>query len=939
MLVVPNTSMVSAQLSISPNDTIAPHLYTWYFNGVDNFVDIPSGIPSSLLGGNPKMVVLQLSPMQFRNGMVYMGPNGGGSTGNSFRFVTDSSGRLGLDVSLGIAFSSITIDLYVWNYLFAYWDGASYYVGKLIDSNINKQSLSLPANNLQQGLFRIGQEQPNNYYTGGFISNVLVYSRVPPDSEIYNTYAYNIINVSGLVLFLDPTFYNTTRFLDLSGYNNHGVGYYGVARIPDNRTWLYLVKNLSSDNRIHLRFFPNNSILYIYNSSGLVRVIDFSQYPANPAEMVEDVAINLPAGNYTFSLALPYQRAQVGKPLAFYLWDSSVVVVNPPSAPGNYTHILRTTPTNVMIATQIYRDDINVSASFSPRYPVYSGFYNSSTYLPSNTNISVSYVSSGSPAPFYAFAPSRPACFTSVGVCSFSYNVYVLNTTFSKYPTASFIVDDVYASSSSLLNNGSIAPAAVRSVYDNALYNFSYTYYSDNNVSIAPVFSGYAFPAKVFRYNVYNVSLTSYSNQSVFLRALAETNVSMSVSTYPGKVRLVFTGSPSVYIYLPNISSRSFIVFVDGRPWSNYSVSGNILRVYVTSTVVDLLVDAPYIPPSSTYMAPLTLTWELGFINNNSLANYSFRAGALFNTSNAYLFINASGTIYNKSTASIPPPSDISLMWSCTNNSFTIWLYAVYTLSGYTQYYVDMLSVNVPSCPASLYIYYLAYNGKVYLDRVGGTLGDFQKLLTSGELQLSISGPFSPSTIMRYVLVDRPLVIEFQPPVNLSIYPNPLGQGITLRNMRGWLLSYSVSGVSVSNIQISDSSETISIPLGITLLIFVDPTSKTISLVQAAPPPVVTREAQNPQQFLPLPAPQIAIPSISTITDPGIAIPVILGLVAALIIAGRQLTGSIGRGILTATAGMTPLAIALYIISGNPAYLGLLLTGLALGAAVRFARS
>jgi len=244
----------------------------------------------------------------------------------------------------------------------------------------------------------------------------------------------------------------------------------------------------------------------------------------------------------------------------------------------------------------------------------------------------------------------------------------------------------------------------------------------------------------------------------------------------------------------------------------------------------------PYIPPSSICMASLTLTWELGFIDENSLTSYSFRAGALFNISNAYLFINASGSIYNKSIVSIPPPSVISLMWRCSNNSFTIWLYAVYTLSGYTQYYVDTLSTNVPSCPASMYIYYRAYSGSISLDRVGGTLGDFQRLLTSGELQLSISGPFSPSTIIRYILVDRPLVIEFQPPVNLSIYPNPLGQGITLRNMRGWLLSYSVSGVSVSNIQISGSSETISIPLGITLLVFVDPTSRTISLVQASPP-------------------------------------------------------------------------------------------------------
>jgi hypothetical protein len=103
--------MVSAQLSISPNDTIAPHLYTWYFDGVSAYIDIPTGIPPSLLGSNPKTVVLWLNPSIYRNGMIYMGPSGGGSQGNSFSFVTDSSRRLGLDVSSGIAFSSITIDL------------------------------------------------------------------------------------------------------------------------------------------------------------------------------------------------------------------------------------------------------------------------------------------------------------------------------------------------------------------------------------------------------------------------------------------------------------------------------------------------------------------------------------------------------------------------------------------------------------------------------------------------------------------------------------------------------------------------------------------------------------------------------------------------------------------------------------------------------------
>ena len=943
------TNMIStSQLNISPNDTLAPHLYMWYLDGVDDYVVVSASTSLTLSGDFT--VCVYIAPLSVYTEWIGAVDNGRNYLANwYFLTVKGASSFLA-----GIAFTDntfveihfppetlLTFHHYCFgvsgNNFFGHRDGSFYYSTSFTKT---RKVASYP--------IYIGKRVGHGYYSNILVAQALIYSRAPSDSEIYSVYAYNIINSSDLVLFLDPTFYNGTHFLDLSRYNNHGVGYNGVARIPDNRTWIYLVKNLSSDNLVHLRFFPNNSVLYIYDSSGdLVKVIDFSQYPANPAGMVEDLPISLPAGNYSLFLAFPYayQRVQMNKPVTVYLPDFSTVVINPPSTPGNYSYVFnKITPTNVnwTASLWIYWDDVDVSSSFSPRYPVYGKFWSGITNLPSNANFSARYISDGSSATPFAFTSSTPSCYSSVGVCTFSYYVYIVNTTFNKPLTASFIVDDVYVSSSSLLGDGSIAPVAVRSVYDNALYNFSYTYYSDSNVSITPIFSGYAFPAKFFRYNVYNVSLTSYSNQSVFLRALAETNVSISVSTSLGRVRLVLTGSPSIYIYLPNISSRNFTVFVDGRLWSNYIASGNILRVYVASTVVDLLVGIPYIAPSSSYVAPSPLSsnvWELGFIDNNSLANYSFRAGALFNTSNALLFINASGSISNKSIAFIPSPSDISLMWSCSNNSFTVWLYAVYTWSGYTQYYVDRLLANVPSCPASLYIYYLAYNGSVFLDRVGGTLGDFQRLLTTGELQLSINGPFSPSTIMRYILVDRPLVIEFQPPVNLSIYPNPLGQGITLRNMKGWLLSYSVSGVSVSNIQISGSSETISIPLGITLLVFVDPTSRTISLVQAAPPPVVARGAQNPQQPLPLPAPQIEMPSISTITDPGIAIPVILGLAAALIIAGRQLTGSIGRGILIATAGMTPLAIALYIVSGNPAYLGLLLTGLALGAAVRFARS
>jgi len=52
-----------------------------------------------------------------------------------------------------------------------------------------------------------------------------------------------------------------------SGYNNHGVGYNNVTRVPDTRQWLYLVKGLASDGLVHFRFFPVNTRIEVYDSN------------------------------------------------------------------------------------------------------------------------------------------------------------------------------------------------------------------------------------------------------------------------------------------------------------------------------------------------------------------------------------------------------------------------------------------------------------------------------------------------------------------------------------------------------------------------------------------------------------------------------------------------------------------------------------------------
>jgi len=948
-----NMKTVSASFYISPNDTLAPHLYTLYTDGVNDWLYIPSydnfrfrdwGSFSIVLWAytldKPEypitigtVAISYLSPSKWtlllilfdaNNNLVeYYGPTIGGLTpyilNNMVFTVNCSSG-----------------DVY------AYSNGNQIYYDNLISRYgkwvcpLNTAGMSgLSIHGSVNGLFK------------GFISSAIIYSRNISYTEVYNIYAYNIINSSGLALLLDPTFYNGTYVLDLSGYNNYGKGFDGISRIPDNQSWIYLIKNFTSDNLVHLRFFPNNSVLYIYDFSGnLVKVIDFSLYSANPAGMVEDLPINLPAGNYSLFLAFSYafQRVQMNKPVTVYLTDFSTVTISPPSKPGNYTYTFnKITPLNVNWTTSfwIYWDDVNISSFFSPRYPVYGKFWSDITNLPSNANFTAKYVSDGSSATPFAFTPSAPSCYSSVGVCSFSYYVYITNTTFSKSLTASFIIDDVFIRSYSLLDDGSVAPTAVASKYDGALYNFTYKYYSDTNIFVTPSFYGYTFPVKFFGSNVYNISFTSFNGSTQLIRAIAESNVSITYSSLIGRLRFQVSGSPSLYLYIPNISSRSFVVIVDGRLWSNYTYTSNVLRVFIPGTDVIIALDAPLTYPSSTYIAPSPLSanaWELGFIDNNNITNYTLRMGLLFNSSSVYLFINYSNTIVNKSIPYLPAPIDISLSWRCSGNRTTLYLYAVYLVSNYTRYYLDSIYMDMSSCPSSLYLYYLVYNGSVFLERVGGTLGDFQRLLYTGETSITLQGPFYPGVLMRYITVSQPIVIEFVPPNNLSIYVNPGGKGVTLKNMRGWMLSYSVSGVSVSGVPITSDLAPLDIPTGLSLLVFVDSTSKTINIVQAAPPPV--GYVYTPTNTMPslIVVPNITSPSAGFyFPDPVSGVAIVFGIMASIAIAGARMTGSLGKGIIMASASGLVIATLMYLVSGDTIYFAYVALGIIIGIAIRYA--
>ncbi len=112
------------------------------FSSASSFMS--AALPSSLLGSGAKTVALWVNPSNIANNALFFMGNapGGGGSGQSFRFTTDGSGNLMLDVSSGVQSSNVAITLNNWNYVFAEWNGTNYQVGTVADGIVNRFTLS-----------------------------------------------------------------------------------------------------------------------------------------------------------------------------------------------------------------------------------------------------------------------------------------------------------------------------------------------------------------------------------------------------------------------------------------------------------------------------------------------------------------------------------------------------------------------------------------------------------------------------------------------------------------------------------------------------------------------------------------------------------------------------------------------------------------------------
>jgi len=290
-----------ANFTISPGDAVAPHLYTWYFDGGDDYILVPYSSSIDITG--LYTFIAWINPFSFggySRGRI-LDKNPTLSSGYIFYIENTPSApqvyALEVFINGAPAYVSNVISLNVVQHVGAVFTGSAvnFYVnGKLVGS----QSFTTYPSSNTENLY-IGNRKQLDRGFNGYIAQVLIYRRALTDTEVYNVYAYNTINTTSLVLFLDPTFYNGTHYLDLSCYGNHGVGYNGVLRVIDSRTWLYLIKQRFSDGYVHFMFFPVNSIVYIYNatSGALVKSL-IIKGNANVAGLVQDYPVSLTAGTY-----------------------------------------------------------------------------------------------------------------------------------------------------------------------------------------------------------------------------------------------------------------------------------------------------------------------------------------------------------------------------------------------------------------------------------------------------------------------------------------------------------------------------------------------------------------------------------------------------------------------------------------------------------------
>ncbi len=296
-------SVLRAQVSVGSGSgaTVAPHLYAWYFSGGYLYAEnsaslnltgaftLTTAVRSLFTAGTTiatKRLCALSSPPSCASYDAYgikVDPQGRAyaviwsSAGTAY--VAADSANLG-DLSNGRL---------VW--LAARYDGsylAIYRNGSVTSASVGSVTLlTCPTR------FTLAWDASGNSAYGQVAFAALHAAAVDP-SQVAASFT---VPASSLVLFSDPTFWDGSRYVDLSGSGNHLYPAGAVSRVEDSSKWLWVVQGLGPAGAVAFRFVP---------AGAFVRVLDPSGNPVYQlASDGGDAVVSLPAGTYTVEVWLP----------------------------------------------------------------------------------------------------------------------------------------------------------------------------------------------------------------------------------------------------------------------------------------------------------------------------------------------------------------------------------------------------------------------------------------------------------------------------------------------------------------------------------------------------------------------------------------------------------------------------------------------------------
>jgi len=299
-------SVIVARFSVSPNDAIAPHLYMWYFNGYDAYLNVPY---SAALPDKPWTIAgWFMFPLGAPADRLFVQKNPSASD-YDYGLKIDSYGCVAVcfkdtyNIDRCVKYS-VDIRDGKWHHWAGTYDGVNYL--RLYEAGGLIASSDVTGLQIKTSTTGLSIAFGLNGYSKFYSRQVLLYSAALSGTELMDVSGSNIIRSSNLVLFLDPTFYNGSHYKDLSTKNHVAISFGGVARLKDSNMWLYLIVGRFDDNKVHFMFFPfGTKITIIDAATGAVVKAFTINATANNADLVEDYPIDLASGTYDIYAELP----------------------------------------------------------------------------------------------------------------------------------------------------------------------------------------------------------------------------------------------------------------------------------------------------------------------------------------------------------------------------------------------------------------------------------------------------------------------------------------------------------------------------------------------------------------------------------------------------------------------------------------------------------